>query len=211
MSKTNSELIFGIFRIFPFQKWYSFYLFGNSLIIYEPPDRYLWAPRPVQQGAAPTLWCLEPSTNPGSRLTFGWNGRAIPRAAVHYVAPFIGLEPPDRYLWAPRPVQQGAAPTLWCLEPSTNPGSRLTFGWNGRAIPRAAVHYVAPFIGLEPPDRYLWAPRPVQQGAAPTFFKWPLGDCRGKSWPLITKITVSHDSLTSKSSKNLYHLLFWIF
>ena len=42
-------------------------------------------------------------------------------------------------------------------------------------------------------------------------FKWPLGALGGESWPLITKITVSPDSLTSKTPENLYHRLFWFF
>ena len=36
-------------------------------------------------------------------------------------------------------------------------------------------------------------------------------DLCDKSWPLITKITVASDSLTPKTYKKWYHLLFWHF
>ena len=41
--------------------------------------------------------------------------------------------------------------------------------------------------------------------------KWPLGDLCGKSWPLITKLTISSDSLTPKTYKKWCHLSFWYF
>ena len=41
--------------------------------------------------------------------------------------------------------------------------------------------------------------------------KWPLGDLCGKSWPLITKITILSDSLTPKTCIKWCHLSFWYF
>ena len=41
--------------------------------------------------------------------------------------------------------------------------------------------------------------------------KWPSDDLCGKSWPLITKIIISSDSLTLKSYKKWCHLSFWYF
>ena len=36
--------------------------------------------------------------------------------------------------------------------------------------------------------------------------KWPLGDLRGQSWPLISKITIASDSLTPKTYKHKVEL-----
>ena len=41
--------------------------------------------------------------------------------------------------------------------------------------------------------------------------KWPSDDLCGKSWPLITKITILSDSLTPKSYEKWCYLSFWYF
>ena len=40
--------------------------------------------------------------------------------------------------------------------------------------------------------------------------KWPLGDLRGQSWPLITKITIASYSLTPKTYRKWCHLSIWL-
>ena len=61
-----------------------------------------------------------------------------------------------------------------------------------------------------------WLNESAKKGTKPKYIaendlKWPLGDLWGKSWPLITKISIPLHSLSSAKHKTLYSLLFYTF
>ena len=65
-------------------------------------------------------------------------------------------------------------------------------------------------------ENEFWLSESAKKGAKPknvaeNDLEWPLGDLWGKSLPLVTKITVASDSLTSKSYEKWCYLLFWNF